>query len=74
MSLENVQNYVDTVRQVALERGEPYALEHQRTSYSYAFGFVSSNLKICLEALNLTEEQLGILETHTKWLKEWNKD
>ena len=74
MSLENIVNYVNTIELVAQERGERYAETYQRTSYAYAFGFISSNFKYCLEALNLSEEQLKILEERTQWIKEKGMD
>jgi hypothetical protein len=65
----NVNDYVNTVEKVAYARGKEYTLnDWEKTSYSYALGYVLSNFKYCLDELNLSEKQLQVLANRTEWL------
>lgn len=67
---QNIESYFNAVEKVSIERGKVFAEQYTATSYAYAFGFAISNFKYCLDALNLTEEQIAILNERTEWVKE----
>lgn len=57
----NTNEYVDNLETFAVKLSKPY--NEGDTCYPYAFGYLVSHLKCALNEVNLSEEQLKVLES-----------